>query len=78
MLFPDQFSTRSQDLPRVLHDAGQFYWGRPEAWLENKRIFDRHSFPVIIPRWRVQDIDTKEDWYRAELMMDAISRSKDD
>lgn len=78
MFFPDQFSTRSQDLPVALHDAGQFYWGRPQAWLENKPIFDRHSFPLIIPRWRVQDIDTEADWRRAELMMDAISRSEDD
>ncbi|MEO5957457.1 MAG: pseudaminic acid cytidylyltransferase [Nitrospiraceae bacterium] len=78
MFFPDQFSTRSQDLPMALHDAGQFYWGRPTAWIERKRIFDRHSFPVIIPRWRVQDIDTEADWRRAELMMKAISQIQDD
>ena len=78
MFFPDQFSTRSQDFPMALHDAGQFYWGRPTAWLERKRIFDRHSFPVIIPRWRVQDIDTEADWRRAELMMYAISQMQDD
>lgn len=78
MFFPDQFSTRSQDLPMALHDAGQFYWGRPTAWVERKRIFDRHSFPVIIPRWRVQDIDTEADWRRAELMMKAISQIQDD
>lgn len=75
MFFPDQFSTRSQDLPVALHDAGQFYWGRPQAWLENKPIFGRNSFPIVIPRWRVQDIDTEADWHRAELMMDVMSRS---
>ena len=74
MFFPDQFSIRSQDLPEALHDAGQFYWGRPASWLEHKLIFDRHSFPVVIPRWRVQDIDTEADWRRAELIMDTISR----
>jgi N-acylneuraminate cytidylyltransferase len=68
MFFPEHFSTRSQDLPKALHDAAQFYWGRPAAWLSGKRIFDRHSFPVIIPRWRVQDIDTEQDWARAEIM----------
>jgi N-acylneuraminate cytidylyltransferase len=78
MFFPDQFSARSQDLPVALHDAGQFYWGRPGAWLENKRIFDRHTFPVVIPRWRVQDIDTEADWRRAELMAHAILQSKDE
>jgi N-acylneuraminate cytidylyltransferase len=68
MLFPEHFATRSQDLPEALHDAAQFYWGRPSAWLECKRIFDRHSCPVIVPRWRVQDIDTEQDWARAEIM----------
>ncbi len=43
MFFPEHFSTRSQDLPAALHDAGQFYWGYPSAWVEGQRIFDRHS-----------------------------------
>lgn len=72
MFFPEHFSTRSQDLPTALHDAGQFYWGRPSAWIEGKRIFDRHSTPVVIPRWRVQDIDTQEDWVRAEIFAPII------
>lgn len=72
MFFPEHFATRSQDLPIALHDAGQFYWGRPAAWLEGKRIFDRHSTPVIIPRWRVQDIDTPDDWERAEILAPII------
>jgi N-acylneuraminate cytidylyltransferase len=72
MFFPQHFGTRSQDLPRALHDAGQFYWGRPAAWLENVRIFDRRSKPVEIPRWRVHDIDAPEDWARAELVHAAL------
>ena len=72
MFFPEHFNTRSQDLPRALHDAGQFYWGRPESWLKGLRIFDRRSFPVEIPRWRVHDIDTLEDWTRAELVHTAL------
>ena len=68
MLFPEYFNTRSQDLPEVLHDAGQYYWGRPRTWTDRARIFDSNSTTVIIPRWRVQDIDTEEDWIRAESM----------
>ncbi|MEW9902616.1 pseudaminic acid cytidylyltransferase [Pseudomonas putida] len=68
MLFPEFFSTRSQDLPVAMHDAGQFYWGRPDAWGKGVRIFDRHSMPVPIPRWRVQDIDDEDDWIRAEMI----------
>lgn len=76
MFFPEHFSTRSQDLPTALHDAGQIYWGRPSAWIEGKRIFDRHSTPVVIPRWRVQDIDTQEDWVRAEVLAPIIMGRK--
>lgn len=68
MFFPEHFPKRSQDLPTALHDAGQFYWGRPLAWIEGLRIFDRHSTPLVIPRWRVQDIDNLDDWRRAELI----------
>ena len=76
MFFPEHFDTRSQDLPVALHDAGQFYWGRPAAWLEGKRIFDLHSKPLVIPRWRVQDIDTEEDWARAEILASVIMGRK--
>jgi len=76
MFFPEYFETRSQDLPNALHDAGQFYWGRTDAWLENIRIFDRYSVPVMIPRWRVQDIDNQDDWIRAELMFKQLTESE--
>lgn len=72
MFYPEHFATRSQDLPVALHDAGQFYWGRPAAWLEGKRIFDHRSKPVQIPRWRVQDIDAPDDWERAEILAPII------
>jgi N-acylneuraminate cytidylyltransferase len=68
MLHPEHLSTRSQDLPHVFHDAAQFYWGRTAAWLDRRPMFGHRSFPVFVPRWRVQDIDTPEDWYRAELI----------
>jgi pseudaminic acid cytidylyltransferase len=72
MFYPQHFAMRSQDLPMALHDAGQFYWGRPAAWLAEKPIFDGRSKPVMIPRWRVQDIDTPEDWSRAEILAPVI------
>ncbi|MCH2547444.1 MAG: pseudaminic acid cytidylyltransferase [Alphaproteobacteria bacterium] len=67
MLFPDKFSSRTQDLPVAYHDAGQFYWGRPEAWSEQKTTFAAYSTTIEIPRLLVQDIDTPEDWHHAEL-----------
>jgi len=72
MVFPEHFLTRSQDLPIALHDAGQFYWGRPSSWIQGIRIFDRHTALVKIPRWRVQDIDDSDDWKRAEIFAPLI------
>lgn len=66
MFFPEHFPARSQDLPVALHDAGQFYWGRPQAWLNRVPMIGPESTALTIPRWRVQDIDTPEDWAEAE------------
>lgn len=72
-MFNDQhFNTRSQDLEEAYHDAGQFYWGRAEAWLEERMIFGNRSRPIVLPRYRVQDVDTPEDWVRAEWMFKAM------
>ncbi|MFH4284676.1 pseudaminic acid cytidylyltransferase, partial [Acinetobacter baumannii] len=68
MFQPENFNKRSQDLEEAWHDAGQFYWGTAKAWLEKSVIFSNRSRIVELPRTRVQDIDTPEDWHRAELM----------
>jgi len=59
--------TRTQDLETTFHDAGQFYWGRASAWIDQKKM---HSDGVgmVIPNWRVVDIDNFDDWKRAELL----------
>jgi len=72
MFNPDHFETRSQDLPEAYHDAGQFYWGKADAWLENSIIFTEKSTILNIPSYRVADIDTEEDWVRAEILMSAL------
>ncbi len=72
MFQPEYFNTRSQDLEEAVHDAGQFYWGTSQAWLTGKPVFSRGAVPVPLPRYRVQDIDTDEDWRRAELMRQAL------
>jgi len=75
MFWPENFDKRSQDLPQAFHDAGQFYWGKATAWLNGDIFFAPHSRAFVIPRWRVQDIDTPDDWARAELMAPAIMGS---
>lgn len=72
MFNPEHFNTRSQDLEDAYHDAGQFYWGRARAWQEGRVIFGANSSPVLLPRHRVQDIDTPEDWERAEWLFKAM------
>ncbi len=75
MFFPEHFNSRSQDLPEAMHDAAQFYWGRPAAWLTSKPVFGQRSRVLLIPRWRVQDVDTPDDWTRAEALFQALGRT---
>ncbi|MDA5194711.1 pseudaminic acid cytidylyltransferase [Govanella unica] len=72
MFHPEHRLTRSQDLEPAYHDAGQFYWGRAAAYLADEPVIGAGAVPLVIPRWRVQDIDTPEDWRRAELMYEAL------
>ena len=74
-LYPEFRNTRSQDLPEAFQDAGQFYWGRTEAWLRGEVLYSPASLPVILPRHLVQDIDTLEDWKRAEYLYAALKAS---
>ena len=76
MFAPEHFKTRSQDLEEAWHDAGQFYWGRAQVWVSGKPLFSRDAAPVKLPRHRVQDIDTPEDWERAEWMFKALQQTE--
>lgn len=71
-LYPQFRNARSQDLADAFQDAGQFYWGRRDAWLRGDALFSSKSLPVILPRHLVQDIDTAEDWKRAEYLYAAL------
>ena len=73
MFNPENFNARSQDLEAAYHDAGQFYWGQAKAWIQGKMIFSPTSVPVLLPRHRVQDIDTHEDWLMAEFLFRALN-----
>jgi pseudaminic acid cytidylyltransferase len=66
-VFPEYELTRTQDLKKTFHDTGQFYWGKSDSWLKNKKLHS-NGFGMIIPSWRVVDIDTNDDWIRAEMM----------
>jgi pseudaminic acid cytidylyltransferase len=66
-LYPQYELSRSQDLEPTYHDAGQFYWGHFSSWTSNPRIHS-NAAGLVVPNWRVVDIDTPEDWSRAERL----------
>lgn len=68
MFYPEYFNVRSQDLEEAYHDAGQFYWGKAQAFKDELPIFSEAASLFILPRYLVQDIDTTEDWIMAEAM----------
>jgi N-acylneuraminate cytidylyltransferase len=71
-MFPEHIGKRSQDLPEAFHDAGQFYFGDAADWLAGAPVFGPGSRMYLLPRHRVQDIDTPEDWLRAEWLFRAM------
>lgn len=74
MFWEENFSKRSQDLEEAYQDAGQFYWTNLNI-KSDEIIFGKDSIPIILPRYLVQDIDTLEDWTRAEFMYEAIQKA---
>ncbi len=71
--YPEFQRTRTQDLELAYYDAGQFYWGKVDTWLSNPNI---HSggLGYLIPNWRVVDVDTLDDWTRAEFIYRSIMK----
>lgn len=62
--WPEYQNVRTQDLPKLYLDCGQFYIG-------NDNIFtvpyeERNMVGMVMPPEEVQDIDTEEDWRIAE------------
>ena len=68
---PEHVATRTQDLEPAYFDAGQFYWGAAEAWLAGLNIH-ANGRAIVLPEWRVVDIDTPADWDRAEALFLAV------
>jgi len=69
MSFPASEMARSQDLEDSYFDAGQFYWGRPAAFLRDDKVLSSpKSLPIVIPGDTAVDIDTLEDWDYAERL----------
>lgn len=70
--YPQYVRTRSQDLEKQYHDAGQFYIYNVKKLFEKKGIIEDDFAPIILPEISVQDIDTLEDWRIAELKYELL------
>lgn len=67
MANPEHMNTRSQDLDPRFHDCGQFYFGRTQPFLKNKKLFSEFTLPLEMSELEVQDIDNETDWKIAEI-----------
>lgn len=65
--FPEYAAARSQDLPKIYHDCGQFYACRTEPFLQTGTTDVEKLLPLVLTEMEVQDIDTLEDWALAEM-----------
>lgn len=65
--YPEYVKTRSQDLEKQYHDAGQFYVYHVEKLFAHNGIIEDDFKPIILPEMCVQDIDTLDDWKMAEM-----------
>lgn len=77
MIHPEHRDTRTQDLEPSFYDVGQFYWVQVERFLDDPVLWGNDSLPVYIPPWRAHDIDTPDDWMRAEKIYESYDRSVD-
>ena len=76
VIFKKNIKKRSQDLDRIMCDAGQFYWAHKNTWIgKSKSNFTKGSSIIEIPLTRYHDLDTPQDWKRAELFSKIIKKN---
>ncbi|MFT5836438.1 MAG: pseudaminic acid cytidylyltransferase [Sulfurimonas sp.] len=75
MFMPEHYQSRSQDLEVAYQDAGQFYWSKTNK-NSDELMFSKDSIAILLPRHLVQDIDTAEDWERAQILYQLLQESK--
>lgn len=75
MLHPEHLRSRSQDLMKTYHDAGQYYWYRTAAFREQPNIMMLSPVAIVTPEEEVQDIDTMKDWELAEIKYNVLKKN---
>jgi pseudaminic acid cytidylyltransferase len=74
--YPEFSLSRSQDLEKSFHDAGQFYWMNTAVCLGKKQILTNNSGSIVLSELEGQDIDNEVDWKLAELKYELIQSTK--
>ena len=67
--YPEFANTRTQDIEKTFHDAGQFYFGKTEAWLEKRSVLNGNSTFIELAKNETLDIDDLEDWELVEKLI---------
>ena len=65
--YPEYLKSRTQDLEKTYHDAGQFYFMKTAAMELEKTVWCKRTKPLILSELEVQDLDTETDWKLAEM-----------
>lgn len=73
---PEHYATRSQDLPTIYHDVGQFYFYNVKAYMRPGFSTNSNIVPFVISEKEAQDIDTAEDWEMAEMKYELLKRTE--
>ncbi len=76
MLYPEYASSRSQDLEKIYHDAGQFYIARTTSFIAEKTFWGKNTVGLVLPELEVQDLDTLADWKLAEMKYELLRESR--
>lgn len=74
MKWPECKKSRSQDLQKFYHDAGQFYFATIEAFRKVKGFWGENTTPIVVSELEVQDLDTLTDWTLAEMKYKLLDR----
>lgn len=72
MISPEYSDTRSQDLDKRYHDAGQFYFSKVDAFYKYESLWGPNTEPLILSELEVQDLDTMVDWKLAEMKYELL------
>lgn len=74
--WPEFKNSRSQDLEKSYHDAGQWYWIKSNEFSKNCELVTKNAVGLLLEPLEVQDIDTENDWKLAELKYEILHSPK--